>query len=481
MSRLVLALVFSLFLIPSASYAEVVVSEIAWMGSTDNANAEWIELYNDGPTTDLSGWTLTAVDGQPDIALSGTIDADSYALLERTSDETVPGVTAFLVYTGSLGNTGEVLELRDDGGALIDKIDGSDDWALGGDNDTKQTLQRTGTPPVGAFVTAAPSPQGSQPVSGDTDEQDDDADAVDTSPTQRLSSGSVRYGTPGSANTILQRDPALTLDIPDERTVTVGVPSDFAVRMFRESGKEITNALVRWNFGDGQTAEGRVVEHTYRYTGEYLVTVTGERTGIRKGVRDTVTMIVRVVDPSVSISRATRDYVELTNSDAEPVDVSGFVLAHGGSHFKLPEGTHVLGNSSVRFPREVTALAATDGLALYQPGGTKLASYTAPHAKPSMRTVAYSSPVTVAAVEHETVAPTATAAALADVALPELAAVAQAFEGMPVGPDTNDSNGSLWWWLLGLAAAILAALASVSLIRKEQTEYIAGFEIESDE
>ena len=53
---------------------------------------EWIELYNNtGSAVDLTGWTLKATDGTPDIALQGTIPAHGYFLLER-QDEIIDAV-----------------------------------------------------------------------------------------------------------------------------------------------------------------------------------------------------------------------------------------------------------------------------------------------------------------------------------------------------------------------------------------------------
>ena len=70
----------------------VVVSEIAWMGTTASYNHEWIELYNNtAAPVDLAGWTLRAADGSPSIPLAGTIPPAGHLLLER-SDSAVPAV-----------------------------------------------------------------------------------------------------------------------------------------------------------------------------------------------------------------------------------------------------------------------------------------------------------------------------------------------------------------------------------------------------
>lgn len=110
----------------------VVINEIAWMGTQESSNDEWIELLN---TTDsainISGWSLFAEDGTPTIALNGTIPANGYFLLERTDDNSAPGVVADQIYTGALGNTGEKLILQDDSSILVDEVDSSAGWFAG--------------------------------------------------------------------------------------------------------------------------------------------------------------------------------------------------------------------------------------------------------------------------------------------------------------------------------------------------------------
>lgn len=62
----------------------VVINEIAWMGTSTPANDEWLELYN--PTdsvVNLEGWILKAVDGTPEINLSGTISANGFFFIRK--------------------------------------------------------------------------------------------------------------------------------------------------------------------------------------------------------------------------------------------------------------------------------------------------------------------------------------------------------------------------------------------------------------
>jgi phosphatidylserine/phosphatidylglycerophosphate/cardiolipin synthase-like enzyme len=141
-----LLLFFSLFLpvlnstkVNATTASDVVITEIAWMGTTVSYSDEWMELYNNSTRDiDLAGWTLNALDGSPAVQLQGVIPAKGYFLLEKTDDNSISGMTADQIYSGSLSNTSETLELRDASSNLVDHVNG---WHAG-DNTTKSTMER---------------------------------------------------------------------------------------------------------------------------------------------------------------------------------------------------------------------------------------------------------------------------------------------------------------------------------------------------
>ena len=143
--KLVGILFLSIGLSRGASPGDVVINEIAWMGTTHSHSDEWIELYNNSSLSiDLTGWSLKAADGTPNISLVGVIPAKGYFLLERTDDQTIKDLKADQIYTGALENTSEDLQLRDASGNLIDSVpcETNGGW-FAGEKGGAYTMERT--------------------------------------------------------------------------------------------------------------------------------------------------------------------------------------------------------------------------------------------------------------------------------------------------------------------------------------------------
>ena len=158
---------------------DVVIGEIAWMGTTTDSNDEWLELANNTTADiDLTGWRLVSGDSTPNIVLSGILPANGRYLLERTDDNSTP-VLADQIYTGSLADVGEVLTLTDSLSSVIDVANAPGAW-LAGSNASKETMER-------AALTAPGSLPGSWvngPVNGSPTNSmtDGDQDAFGYSP-----------------------------------------------------------------------------------------------------------------------------------------------------------------------------------------------------------------------------------------------------------------------------------------------------------
>lgn len=124
----------------------ILINEVAWAGTAASANDEWIELHNPGPAPILlDGWRVTD-GGDVDVRLKGTLPAFSFYLLERTDDSTILDLPADQIYTGALSNSGEVLELLDPSGAVIDSANADGGGWPAGDDAHHASLERLAGP-----------------------------------------------------------------------------------------------------------------------------------------------------------------------------------------------------------------------------------------------------------------------------------------------------------------------------------------------
>lgn len=448
------------------AYAAVRISEVAWMGTVNSANDEWIELYNDGgAAVPLDGWALSSADGQPNIALTGAIGAGAYFLLERTSDDTISGVTADQIYVGSLSNAGEMFSLTDSSGTTVDQVDGSGSWAIGGNNDTKDTLQRVG----GAWVTGKPTPG-----KINTTDQTPSVSSENTKTKTTTSSSTQKTASPTAAKTTTSTTATPTktatpaFSIEAYRAGTTGVPMHFAVK---------TSGNVIWVFGDGATAQGANVSHTYSYEGTYVVVAKGNEDSGEDSFE------VSIAKSHVELGTITRDYVELKNRGESTVDLSGWLLTEGVHTFVFPDGTQLLKDATIHVTAAVSGLVVTNPnyVALYYPNQT-LAAFSGATKDTSITqqvTSAVSEVIEVPQIttEQETVikkektereTPKTTIVggvrkSSSEEVSPEDLLAAAAAADVP-------SHTPMYLWLLGLAALCVAAVAIVLLLRKDSEE-----------
>ncbi|MEA3337557.1 MAG: lamin tail domain-containing protein, partial [Chloroflexota bacterium] len=123
----------------------VVINEVAWSGTGASGHHEWIELHNAGDQSlDITGWRLVAADGQPDIALVGTIAPHGFFLMESGDDSPVADIPADQVFQGTLGDAGEILSLRNANGIQVDTANGDGGfWPAGTGHPGFRAMERS--------------------------------------------------------------------------------------------------------------------------------------------------------------------------------------------------------------------------------------------------------------------------------------------------------------------------------------------------
>lgn len=328
----------ALLVAPSFAFAQVIISEIAWMGTAVSANDEWIELQNSGSeSVNFDGWMLVTGDGSIEVALSGDISAGGYYLLERTDDETVAGIVADAIYVGSLSNEGEALMLKDASGNIIDQVNMSSGWSAG-ENATKDTMQKVGA----AWVTGIPTPKAQNSGTATP------ASESGVSSKSGGSSGSgVKSATPSSGAYSAHKNAAqasiakekgeLQVSISRDRIIPAGSEAAFTASA-RDGSGEIKDAAFTWSWGDGTKSQGREASHIYKYPGEYVValnvTSSGRTATARAGVK--------VFHSEISLALETQDGVRvlaIANNSPHEVNLGRFALQAGEKKFYFPEDT----------------------------------------------------------------------------------------------------------------------------------------------
>lgn len=351
MKQIILA-VLGLLCVPGFALASVRVNEVAWMGTSVSSSNEWVELYNDGDVpTPLSGLTLLAEGvGKLSVPLSGNIAPKSFFLLERTNDDTVPGILADQIYTGALGNSGETLVLKDGQGTEMQRINTPSGWTAG-DNTTKETMQWNGS----SWLTAKGTPKAENILS--VSSATTPPNITDENKTTSQTSGN---NTSSSLDTSAHSSPLplsdfsaeqeLSLSAGRDRIVPAGGILAFEAYAVDTKGKKMANASYAWSFGDGFAEGGLKVSHVYEYPGNYIVVlnvVSEDGAAVARAK-------VRVFAPDVALLLYNENEVSLANHSPYEMNIGGWKLNAGNQTYVFPEDTLIGAKEEIVFPSAVT-------------------------------------------------------------------------------------------------------------------------------
>lgn len=375
LKNLSVTLTFLVFLPLEVWGATVEIDEIAWMGSlpregetsTKAASNEWIELKNTtAGSVNFSGWSLRAMDGTPEISLSGIIPASGYFLLERSGDDSVSGIDADIIYTGALSNSGEHLILKNSQGEVIDEIDASSGWPAG-DNESKETMQRidniwttlTPTPraPNTNKTVVATTPVAATPVSADS--------------------------SPSSAGASLVDDRRISAYAGRDQEAAAGSSVFFSGSATGLEGKPLDNARFWWNFGDGGSSEGRNVSHVYQFPGMYTVGLHVSSAGYAASDYLLLTVVPNLLKV-VGVLYGEEGFIRFKNDSALDISLDGWKITDsGGATFNIPSRTQIAAGAEVAFVNELTGLlkkSASSFLTVTYPNGKEAIRWVSPDA-----------------------------------------------------------------------------------------------------
>ncbi len=131
---------------------DVIINEVAWAGTSQlTPEDEYIELYNNSdkeinlfPATDTQKWWKLKISGQEVIINkinNPIIPPHGYYLFENPDDRTVNEISGDLIYTGTLSDSGENLQLFDSNNNLVDEVNSTNGW-FAGSNATYSSMEK---------------------------------------------------------------------------------------------------------------------------------------------------------------------------------------------------------------------------------------------------------------------------------------------------------------------------------------------------
>jgi hypothetical protein len=370
MSKKILFLVFVYFFtIAGQVSASVVLNEIAWMGYLGDANNEWIELYNSSSEDiDLSGWKIEAVDGTPNITIgNGTIGSQGYFLLERTDDASVPEVTADVIYTGALQNTGETLHLKDSQGVIVDTAPFSSGWTA--PEDLTQTLSRFGN----SWDSSVPTPRAPNQASEDLpeDQEEENDEEAEEGGDDESSEGSKK-----EEKKTAYKDRKVT--IISEQHGYVGVPLSFTSYVRDRDGSPILRGIFQWNMGNGDLVyknKPGVFTYTYTYPGEYVVSLSFNKELFNYSIEEIepeieARKIITVIENPVSIESVdnSKGAILLRNNSPYAIDLHNWIIRGSNSQFVIPRRSIINPGKTAAFSQKAIKVSG-NYIQLFSPTG----------------------------------------------------------------------------------------------------------------
>lgn len=400
LSALFALLTGALLCIPSRAAADgmpaVIINELMWMGSSASSSDEWLELRNTTASpVDIGGWKITKLSNGIESAMltipSGTIPAGGFFVIANDPAATSRlAAEPHLVDSSiSLVNSKLQVTLYTAANVLMDRADDGSGAPLAGEYASGAAWKSMERNVAGADGTVKESWHTSSASQGfdDTDKE---------------------WGTPGGENSNLP--PVIVANAPESISINETAYFDGS----ESSDPENDPLTLRWDFGDGASADGATAEHRYGAAGSYTIGVTASdgRAASKQELHILITAVPTIptappaskltpsadvlpaptspshppstegpLSPTPQTSLSIRmnevlpdpdgsdeagEFLELINIGTTPVDLRGWKITDKKSAYRFAE-------SRMLQPKELMVLPRTDmRIALLNSGGQEL-------------------------------------------------------------------------------------------------------------
>ena len=153
------------------------------------------------------------------------------------------------------------------------------------------------------------------------------------------------------------RLPAIEAFAGEDRVIPVGTEMELTGSAVGFTKEPITNARFWWNFGDGETGEGKTIGHIFRSLGTYVVVLhvsSGDYAASDY-------LSVEVVPNQIAIGSVvagSEGYIRLENGSDIATDIGGWILEDDrAGRFYIPVRTVIGAHAVAAFANHVTRLS----------------------------------------------------------------------------------------------------------------------------
>jgi hypothetical protein len=368
------------FAFAHSAYASFEITEIMYDVNGSDTNREWIEVQNTGSSPDdLSKWHFysdkTSHSLTPDTV--SLVPAGEYAVIAQNVAKfkidwpNFSGILFDSSWTG-FDNSGATIALKDPSLAIVSSVTYSSSMGAAGDGNSLQQINAS-------WVAAVPTP-GVAYQPADTSTPSAPAPAVVATPPSPASSSGGGVGIP--IKTKEASVPQISTDIVCKNLVVAGVAFPVDSVTLGYSKEPLIQGYLSWNFGDGMTKKQTThepFEYTYDYPGEYVMTLAYSQSYYTSKPNATDRVIVKVIPAGIAVSSIgtlSDPYVEIENTSAYEIPLSGWILKSGERVFTVPPDTVILPHKKLKFSGRVTGFAFADlqKVSLLYPSGQSISA-----------------------------------------------------------------------------------------------------------
>ena len=275
--------------------------------------------------------------------------------MERTDDNSVPGITADFIYTGALTDSGKNLELKDGNNAIIDAVNCASSGWFAGDKTTKQTMERKSSDISGND--ASNWQTSAAPVGTPKAQNSPGAVAAEEQSAQQEESGSGNIT--ATETTAQTNKPPVAVAGPD---IVALVGQEIAFNASGSSDPENAPLTYLWNFGDGFTSSEVKTAHQYPYAGTYIVSLsvsdgTNSSTDTLSATIFTNALLISEFIPNPEGKDEENEWIEIFNKSDKITNISFWKITTGTKEFSLPANTLISPFSYLVLSRSATKIS----------------------------------------------------------------------------------------------------------------------------